>query len=230
MSAAQDSQARAACVGVITGIGKDPEPRFAESTSSGFRPAIGARSFDDETVKRLRAALDRYKSRPLRSLPVDPDLKSMTSIAGRHHRRRPTRIPRRQDRSDQEDVRFAERLWIPAVQTHCGFIPENPNDPLYKETVAAYARSHRTATPNTRVSGAKRDRRPRSPSCAQSRCRVEGIGVNFDPANLIMYGKANPVMRSRCSGLTSRGNTRKTGFTDRPEIAWTRGTRSGKGR
>ena len=23
------------------------------------------------------------------------------------------------------------------MQTHCGFIPENPNDPLYKETVAA---------------------------------------------------------------------------------------------
>jgi L-ribulose-5-phosphate 3-epimerase len=32
---------------------------------------------------------------------------------------------------------FAKQCGIPAVQTHCGFIPENPNDPLYKETVAA---------------------------------------------------------------------------------------------
>ena len=28
---------------------------------------------------------------------------------------------------------FAKQLGIPQVQTHCGFIPENPADPLYPE-------------------------------------------------------------------------------------------------
>src|SRR5208337_5406482 len=32
---------------------------------------------------------------------------------------------------------FANQLGIPAIQGHCGFIPENPNNPLYKETVEA---------------------------------------------------------------------------------------------
>jgi len=32
---------------------------------------------------------------------------------------------------------FAKQCGIPAVQTHCGFIPENPNDDLYRETVTA---------------------------------------------------------------------------------------------
>ena len=32
---------------------------------------------------------------------------------------------------------FAKLLGVHQVQTHCGFIPENPSDPLYKETVAA---------------------------------------------------------------------------------------------
>jgi hypothetical protein len=32
---------------------------------------------------------------------------------------------------------FAKRIGIPRVQTHCGFIPENPRDPLYDEAVLA---------------------------------------------------------------------------------------------
>ena len=32
---------------------------------------------------------------------------------------------------------FAKRLGIPRVQTHCGFLPENPRNPLYDQAVAA---------------------------------------------------------------------------------------------
>jgi L-ribulose-5-phosphate 3-epimerase len=32
---------------------------------------------------------------------------------------------------------FAKLVGIPQVQTHCGFIPENPGDPLYPQTVEA---------------------------------------------------------------------------------------------
>ncbi len=32
---------------------------------------------------------------------------------------------------------FAKQLGIPQVQTHCGFIPENPGDPLYPQAVEA---------------------------------------------------------------------------------------------
>jgi len=32
---------------------------------------------------------------------------------------------------------FARQSGIPSFETHCGFIPENPNGPLYRETVEA---------------------------------------------------------------------------------------------
>jgi len=89
---------------------------------------------------------------------------------------------------------FAARCDIPAVQTHCGFIPENPNDPIYKETISAmrevaeycgrYRQNFRyetgQETPITLVR-AIRD------------VGLDNQGVNFDVANLILYGKANPV-------------------------------------
>jgi L-ribulose-5-phosphate 3-epimerase len=89
---------------------------------------------------------------------------------------------------------FAVKARIPAVQGHCGFIPENPNDPLYSEaveairTVAAYCKQNGQQfrcetgqeTPITLVR-AIRD------------VGLDNVGVNFDAANLVMYGKANPV-------------------------------------
>jgi len=35
---------------------------------------------------------------------------------------------------------FAKQCGIAAVQTHCGFIPENPNDPVYRKPLRRCAR------------------------------------------------------------------------------------------
>ena len=47
---------------------------------------------------------------------------------------------------------FAKLLGIHQVQTHCGFIPENPADPLYKEPSPPSARSPSTARATTSAS------------------------------------------------------------------------------
>ena len=47
------------------------------------------------------------------------------------------RRARRASRYIKKASDFAKVCGIAAVQTHCGFIPENPNDPIYKETVEA---------------------------------------------------------------------------------------------
>ena len=89
---------------------------------------------------------------------------------------------------------FAARCDIPAVQTHAGFIPENPNDPLYKETVAAlrevaeYCRRYRQ---NFRYETGQET--PITLVRAMQDVGADNQGVNFDLANLILYGKANPV-------------------------------------
>lgn len=89
---------------------------------------------------------------------------------------------------------FAARCNIPAVQTHCGFIPENPNDPLYKETIAAmreiaeYCGRYRQ---NFRYETGQET--PITLVRAIQDVGLDNQGVNFDLANLILYGKANPV-------------------------------------
>jgi len=89
---------------------------------------------------------------------------------------------------------FAKLLGIPRVQTHCGFIPENPREPLYEETVLAirelaehcagngqsFLMETGQETPTTMLRAIKDVDRP-------------NLGVGLDTANLILYGKANPV-------------------------------------
>src|ERR1700761_134683 len=89
---------------------------------------------------------------------------------------------------------FAKMLNIPNVQTHCGFIPENPSDPLYEEAVLAirgladhcagnqqwFLMETGQETPTTVSRTIKDVDRP-------------NLGVGLDTANLILYGKANPV-------------------------------------
>ena len=89
---------------------------------------------------------------------------------------------------------FARQLGIAQVQTHCGFIPEDPRDPLYEETVLAirtltehcagngqsFLMETGQETPVTMLRMLKNVDRPT-------------LGVGLDTANLILYGKANPV-------------------------------------
>lgn len=89
---------------------------------------------------------------------------------------------------------FAKMLGISRVQTHCGFLPENPREPLYEEAVAAirelaehcagngqyFLMETGQETPTTMLRAIRDVDRP-------------NLGVGLDTANLILYGKANPV-------------------------------------
>ena len=89
---------------------------------------------------------------------------------------------------------FAKQCGIDAVQTHCGFIPENANDPIYKETIAAMhevvAYCKRNGQ-NFRYETGQET--PITLVRAIQDVGLDNQGVNFDLANLILYGKANPV-------------------------------------
>jgi sugar phosphate isomerase/epimerase len=89
---------------------------------------------------------------------------------------------------------FAKQCGIPAVQSHCGFIPENPNDPFYHETVEAMrdvARHCQKNGQNFRYETGQET--PITLVRAMRDVGLDNQGVNFDLANLILYGKANPV-------------------------------------
>jgi sugar phosphate isomerase/epimerase len=80
------------------------------------------------------------------------------------------------------------------VQTHCGFISENPNDTVYKEIVATMrevAGYCKRNGQNFRYETGQET--PITLVRAIQDVGLDNQGVNFDLANLILYGKANPV-------------------------------------
>ena len=89
---------------------------------------------------------------------------------------------------------FAKLAGIPQVQTHCGFIPENPSDPLYPGTVEAI----RAVAQHCHGNGQNflmetGQETPTTMARAIRDVNLPNIGVGLDTANLILYGKANPV-------------------------------------
>jgi sugar phosphate isomerase/epimerase len=89
---------------------------------------------------------------------------------------------------------FAKMLGVSRVQTHCGFIPENPRDPLYGETVEAI----RAVADHCAASGQDflmetGQETPTTMKRAIEDVNRPNLGVGLDTANLILYGKSNPV-------------------------------------
>jgi L-ribulose-5-phosphate 3-epimerase len=89
---------------------------------------------------------------------------------------------------------FAKTLGIPQVQTHCGFIPEDPADPLYPGAVEAI----RTVAQHCHGNGQYflMETGQETPTTMSRMIRDVGLpnlSVGLDTANLILYGKANPV-------------------------------------
>ncbi len=89
---------------------------------------------------------------------------------------------------------FAKRLGVGQVQTHCGFIPEDPADPLYGETVDAI----REVAKHCGANGQSflMETGQETPTTMSRMLRDAGepnLAVGLDTANLILYGKANPV-------------------------------------
>jgi len=89
---------------------------------------------------------------------------------------------------------FAAKFKLPSITTHVGFLPEDPNDPNYADTVEAIKD----------VAGCCADlgigfnfetgqETPVVLLRTIERVNTGNLGINLDSANLILYGKANPV-------------------------------------
>ena len=89
---------------------------------------------------------------------------------------------------------FAKRMGIPRLQTHCGFLPENPRDPLYDPAVRAIREVAIHCAGNGQDFLMETGQEtPTTLSRAIQDVNQPNLGVGLDTANLILYGKANPV-------------------------------------
>src|SRR5262249_26641988 len=183
-------------LGLIIGIGNDPDAAMKKVSDLGL-PSCQAYvdEFHPDLVMRLRQALDKHKIEAT-SLVVGGPGKEVwdfyqgpLTIGLLPRETRAARMAHIKKASD-----FAKLAGIPAVQTHCGFIPEDPNVPLYKETVDAMREIATYCKQNGQ--NFRYETGQETPiTLVRAICDVgaDNQGINFDFANLIMYGKANPV-------------------------------------
>lgn len=102
------------------------------------------------------------------------------------------RYVRMQNLMDGAD--FAKSLGITDVVSHMGFIPENPYDVNYPGLISALRAVAKHLKSNDQYLLFETGQEtPVTMLRAFEDIGTDNLGVNLDTANLIMYGKANPV-------------------------------------
>jgi len=183
-------------LGLIIGIGSDPETAIAKVHDLGLPTCqVYVEDFAPGLAARLVQALEKHHIEATSVVVGGPGREAWDFYDGPltigvvPRDTRAARIARMKQGSD-----FAKQSGISAVQSHAGFIPENPNDPVYKEAigalreVVAYCRGNGQ---NFRYETGQET--PITLVRAIQDVGLDNQGVNFDLANLILYGKANPV-------------------------------------
>ena len=202
-------------LGLIIGVGKDPDASMAKVHDLGL-PTCQAfvDEFEPGLAETLRRALDKHGIEATSLVVGGPGKEVWDFYQGPltiglvPRETRAARIAHIKKASD-----FAKRCGIPAVQTHCGFIPENPNDEVYRETVramrevAAYCKGNGQ---NFRYETGQET--PITLVRAIQDVGMDNQGVNFDLADLILYGKANPVDAIELLGPYVQGIHAKDGL------------------
>jgi sugar phosphate isomerase/epimerase len=183
-------------LGLIVHAGNDPDSALRKVHELGLPTAqLSLEIFTPEMFEKARKAIDQYgiEVTALNSSAPPPLVYDFfhgpetIGLVPRQYRQ--ARIEQLKKASD-----FAKQLGIPAIHTHCGFIPENPNDPLYQEAVEAITEvvSHVRANGQIFLFETGQE----TPITLLRAIRDVGLGnqrVNLDTANLILYGKGNPV-------------------------------------
>ncbi|MEZ4861818.1 MAG: sugar phosphate isomerase/epimerase family protein [Caldilineaceae bacterium] len=112
----------------------------------------------------------------------------------------------------KESAAFALQVGVPSITTHVGFIPENPSDPAYAPVVAALKEiAHACADLGLSFWFETGQETPITLLRTIEDIGTTNLGINLDPANLLMYGKANPVDALDTIGRYVRGVHAKDG-------------------
>lgn len=187
-------------VGIIIGhSGEGMEAKFAHAAEQNFKhcqlvswnPAL----WTEEKAEEIITLRDKYGveitafwcgwSGPTRwNFTEGPEMLGIVPVAFRAQRLQ----------NLMDGAAFARRLGVQDVVTHMGFIPENLTDPNYPGVLAAVtvlAQELKRHNQNLLFETGQE-----TPVVLLRLFESIGTGnlyVNLDPANLILYGKANPV-------------------------------------
>ena len=89
---------------------------------------------------------------------------------------------------------FASTIGAPGIATHIGFVPESPNDPDYIAVRDMVRRICDHAASHGQTFALETGQEPaRTLLAFLNDVDRPNLGINFDPANMILYGTGDPV-------------------------------------
>jgi sugar phosphate isomerase/epimerase len=183
-------------LGLIIGVGKDPDAAIAKVHGLGLPTCQASLTdFSPEMVTRLKDALQKYgvEATAINTSGPGPDIYDFyqgpltIGLVPRQYRQQ--RIDHLKRASD-----FAMQVGVPAIHSHFGFMPEDPNEPAYSEAVEACREVVQHLKENNQM--VLYETGQETPITLLRLIKDVGLdnqGVNLDTANLILYGKGNPV-------------------------------------
>ncbi len=205
-------------LGVVVGVsGKNtPEQAIAKVHALGLptcQASVGPAP-DVRLAPSLRAALDKYQVKASAIMTLGPGPMVWDSYSGPKTigivppATRAARVDALKRASD-----LGKACGVGAVHTHCGFIPENPNDPLYTDAVNAIREVAEHCKANGQIFLMETGQEsPVTMLRAIEDAGAGNINVNLDTANLILYGKGEPVGALDVLGKYVRGLHAKDGL------------------
>ncbi len=204
-------------LGVVVDVsGKEtPDQAIARVKAFGLTCCqVGVGMSPPGLAERLKAALDKYRIEATAAMTLGPGKMVWNFYQGPltvglvPSQTRVARIDALKRASD-----LAKQCGIEAVHTHCGFIPEDPNQPLYTDTVRAIreAASHCKANGQTFLMETGQES-PVTMLRAILDTGLDNLGANLDTANLILYDKGEPVGALDVIGKYVRGLHAKDGL------------------
>ena len=202
-------------LGIIIGVGNDPEAALKRVHDFGVPTCqLGTDDFSDRVCDALKGAIEKYgiEVTAINTSGGPPNKYTFyegpltIGVVPRQYRQQ--RIDNYKRASD-----FAKRLGVPALHSHFGFIPENPNDPEYEGTVGALREVATHIKGNGQIVLMETGQEtPITMLRAINDAGVDNQFVNLDCANLILYGKGNPLDALDVIGHLVRGTHAKDGL------------------
>ncbi len=185
-------------IGVVFWAGRNPSETLRELKSLGVRCgqlgvsgevsldglAAAWRSALDSEEFTLSTVVGAYTGESYADIPTVQRTVGFIPVATRAEREARTR----------ELVHFTSQLGVPGIAAHIGFVPEDPADPDYIEVRDMVRRICDHAALHNQTFALETGQEPAHTLLQFFRDVDRGnLRVNFDPANMILYGTGDPI-------------------------------------
>jgi len=175
---------------------KNPDNTFKHISDLGFKKCeIYTGKYGMDMAKPLKEAIEKYNIKVLSLFTLGPGPTSWNFYEGQKN----IGLVSREYREGRVDAMIqlsdlARECGIGMIETHVGFLPENPNDPNYTETVDALKKVVGHCNKNNQYflyhAGQET---PTTMLRTILDVGFENQGIGMDTANLIMYDRGHPT-------------------------------------